>query len=209
MRFKSIEDAQNFHRDNYRSSGVDKGRYHPGTSSYNLGKFVTDHIPQNSRVLDVGCNSGILGVLLKSQGKNCYVNGIDVVPELVQKAIKNGTYASEGVAEDLSIHPNGAFDIVVCVEVLEHLYDPLVAIKEAKRVLKPKGKYIVSIPNKAVEEKRMKLGDFHHRTYSVDEILPIFGKAGFKDISMYNINRINEMGQDTSEPHWIGFILGQ
>ena len=75
-RFKSTEHAQNFHKDNYRSSGVQKGRYMQGHSAYNLGKFVTDHIPDKSKVLDCGCNSGILGVLLnKVYKKDCYVNG--------------------------------------------------------------------------------------------------------------------------------------
>jgi SAM-dependent methyltransferase len=42
--------------------------------------------------------------------------------------------------------PDASFDIVLCISVLEHLEDPKLGIQEMKRVLKPKGKIIVSTP---------------------------------------------------------------
>lgn len=42
--------------------------------------------------------------------------------------------------------PNGAFDVIMCTEVFEHLVNPALAIKEFARLLKPQGKMILTAP---------------------------------------------------------------
>lgn len=50
---------------------------------------------------------------------------------------------------------DGSFDVVVCIEVLEHLFAPLDAVREMARVLRPGGLLIVTVPNVAYWRRRV------------------------------------------------------
>ena len=217
MRYKSQEEAINDHKENYRSDGVMKGKCTRYSSDYYRGAFFFDNVNKDSIVFDVGCNGGTLSLPLM-QEKNCYVNGIDVVEELVEKAKKRGVKAELGNAEDLSRFRDNDFDYVLCGEVLEHLYDPLPAIQEAYRVLKPGGKYIVSVPHPFSEMCNDKLGDYHQQNFSSEIIDTLFCNV-FKreDVIVFDIPysemycRANSKTKEEYEkmvktPQWLGII---
>lgn len=217
MRFKSKEESHNAHIDNYRSDGVMKQYGNPNQSHYLRISYFIDQVPENSKVLDVGCNGGSLGIHLLNKG--CHVNGIDIVQELVDKAKRRGIYAELGEAEDLSRYEDNAFDVVMCGEVLEHLYDPLPAIKEAYRVLKEGGVYIISVPHPNSYIAGDKLGDYHQQNFSLEMLDTLIhccfkrGNAKIVEIpyiEMYNLaNGIkpigtNPDGSNAYPAQWIG-----
>ena len=107
-------------------------------------KIISDIIEENSRVLDVGCDDGILMEFLK-QNKNVDIRGIEISKEKVQTCISKGLTVIEGNAEfDLKQFPNKSFDYVVLGQTLQAFINPEVVIKELLRVGK---KAIVTIPN--------------------------------------------------------------
>lgn len=98
--------------------------------------------------LDVGCgDGGSSGVYLQAKAHS-YV-GVDVSRQAVELAASRGLDAR--VIEDASSlpFPDGSFDVVVCLEVLEHMFEPQLAVHEAVRVLKPGGRFIATVPNAA------------------------------------------------------------
>jgi len=209
MKYKSTEEAHIDHIDNYRSDGYKKGKGTMHSSDFHRVQFVVENIKPCSNVLDVGCNGGTIGIILK-RDKECYVNGIDIVPELVAKAVKRGIFATVGVAEDLQEFEDESFDAVICAEVLEHLYDPEPAIREAHRVLKPGGKYVVTIPH---PESRMSnsdnIGDYHQQVFSMEILDTLFhtyfdqGNVTFKEIPYTkNYSIVNKINPEM--PQWIG-----
>ena len=216
MRYKSEEEAIKAHVDNYKSDGISKGKGTPLASDHYRLTFLVTNTPDDSYVLDVGCNGGTVGIPLMANNK-CYVKGIDVVPNLVAKAVKRGIFAEVGKAEDLSRFKDNEFDVVICAEVLEHLFDPIIAIKEAYRVMKPGGKYLVTIP--APDSSMCKdghLGDYHQQNFSYEQIDTLFhtvferGQAKMLGIPysqrfcQANAKSESELKELLKKPQWIG-----
>lgn len=103
------------------------------------------------RVLDVGCAAG--NQLYSVQKEIAYGHGTDIAQSLVDAAVsysqkqgyKNLEF-SRGEVEALAFEDN-SFDVVICGEVLEHVFDKDIALKELLRVLKSGGTLCISIPN--------------------------------------------------------------
>lgn len=203
-------EAHEDHANNYKSDGIKKGKGTRYASDYFRVQFVVQNVPEKAVVLDVGCNSGCIGVPLTKKG--CHVQGIDIQPDLVKRAQSFGIFAEVGVAEDLSRYKDESFDVVVCSEVLEHLYDPMEAIKEAKRVLRPNGLYIITVPHPAGKMcADGNLGDYHQQNFTFDILNTLFhsqfekGKVSFRDIT-YIPEYCNANGYDPEQPQWVGAV---
>ena len=104
------------------------------------------------RVADVGCGGGILAEALALRG--AVVTGID----LSQKAIgvarlhqyESGTNVEYRVAdaETLALELPGAFDVVTCLELLEHVPDPASTVRACATLAKPGGTVVFSTINR-------------------------------------------------------------
>ena len=107
---------------------------------------------QGKKVLDVGCGGGILTESLARSGAQA--KGID----LSEKALKVADLHSleSGVtvqyeyisAEDLAAKEPAQYDVVTCMEMLEHVPDPLSIIKACASLVKPGGKVFFSTLNR-------------------------------------------------------------
>jgi len=97
------------------------------------------------RILDVGAGSGVFLALARSRGWD--VAGIELSRPAVQAARERfGIELVHGPMEENNF-PNAAFDAVHISHVLEHFLDPLQALGEIRRVLRPRGVLVVEAPN--------------------------------------------------------------
>ncbi len=110
------------------------------------------------KLLDIGCGSGFLAKLLKSRIPKLVVDGIDISEVALKRAKEqlNEYWQVNIDQEDLPLQSK-SYDTAVCIEVLEHLYDPEHALKEMYRVLQPGGHAIITVPNLAYWRYRLNL----------------------------------------------------
>jgi len=107
-------------------------------------KIITNLLPIQSRVLDVGCGDGTLIEALTKQ-KNIETRGIELEENKVKQCISKGLSVIQGNAEtELGQFPDKAFDFVVLSQTLQAFYRPENVLNELLRIGK---KVIISIPN--------------------------------------------------------------
>lgn len=99
------------------------------------------------RLLDIGCGSGRLGELLK-QRQVVEVTGLELNPGAAIRARKRLDRVLELDVEHANTEFSvGAFDCVVCADVLEHLREPADTLAKIRRWLVPGGHLVISVPN--------------------------------------------------------------
>ncbi len=111
-----------------------------------LGTEVTRARREDSTLLDVGCGNGRF--LQKMRERYGYqVSGVDFSPLAVQAAKTNyGIDVFQGFLEDAR-YPDASFDVVTAWWYLEHVPEPLPALREIARILKPGGYLVFGVPN--------------------------------------------------------------
>ena len=96
-------------------------------------------------VLDFGCGWGLTLQFLSKKGAQCY--GVDPAPEAVDYCKKQGLDVSVGVIDDFGEFSAKTFDVILMQNVLEHLKDPVRALKMLTSRLKLGGVIVVAVPN--------------------------------------------------------------
>jgi SAM-dependent methyltransferase len=119
---------------------------------------IPDLEPGN--MLEFGCANGTFLELMSQ--KDWSVRGIEFSELAANKAIKKGFDVSIGAIEEISNKEN-EFDMVVGWMVLEHLHDPVNALKKIKTWTKPNGYLVISIPDISGFDFKL----FKHNWYSL------------------------------------------
>lgn len=101
-------------------------------------------VARNSRVLDIGCGFGESLGFHKARG--CEVYGVEADSNILRVAEKFGYNVLVGLF-DASAYPSEFFDYVTLDQVIEHMADPLSALRGVATVLKPGGMVIIGTPN--------------------------------------------------------------
>ncbi|MCX6816286.1 MAG: class I SAM-dependent methyltransferase [Candidatus Beckwithbacteria bacterium] len=130
-----------------------------------LNESIIKYVDFNKKILDVGCCEGTLGKYLK-QHKQAVVFAIDISSQAITQAQKNLDQAfTLNIETDRLPFPQKSFDVIICADILEHLFDPLAVLKKLKPFLKNNGIFILSIPNIANIKIRwnLLLGRFYYQ----------------------------------------------
>lgn len=134
--------------------GLDRYEYHE-----DVNQGVLRAAPSGSRVLDVGCGSGLLGGAIAARGNEVW--GIDNAEAIAEIA---GERLHRFLLADITDHDavgralvGESFDVLVFADVLEHVFDPVGMLAFYRRFLRPGGRVIVSVPNVAIWNVRLGL----------------------------------------------------
>ena len=121
-----------------------------------IDQLIRPYLKAGSRVLEIGCGAGNL--LLQATVTGSYPIALDLSMQALTfvrsrlEEANSGTEAPNGFAciqaigESLPL-ANGSFDCILMSEVIEHLEVPQISIREAVRVLRPRGRLLITTPN--------------------------------------------------------------
>lgn len=155
--------------------------------------IIPSLIRPKKTVLDIGCNTGMLAQELT----NNIVDGVDINDDALKVAKK---YCRKVFKRDLYSNtldlPHEKYDYIVFADVLEHIPRPDLVLQNTTQYLNKKGRVIISLPNIARFELRIKhlLGDFtyapgimsldHLRFFTKKTAIQLIEEAGYRVVDI-------------------------
>lgn len=116
--------------------------------------IILSAVPDGAGVLDVGCGDGELLALLRDRCA-ARVRGMELSQAGVNACVQQGLSVVQGDADqDLSLYPDGAFDVVVLSQTIQATRRPLHVLQQLRRI---GGRAFVSFPNFAHWQVRLSL----------------------------------------------------
>lgn len=109
---------------------------------YNQAQQV---IKKGDKVLDIGCGSGIFLEGLKSTTTQLF--GLEFNPQAIEACRQKNIEIHSGDLKDLSETYAEQFDVITYFQVLEHIADVHSFVENSIKLLKPKGKLVIAVPN--------------------------------------------------------------
>lgn len=174
---------QNYH-ETFKEDGYTMTRASHHSRMLALMEYIKQVTPHGGYVADIGCNDLYMETALPEYRWT----GLELAPPPGSP--------SKIIKHDLEISPypleTGKFDTIICTEVLEHLFSPLIVLREANRALKKGGHLIISTPNfnhidwiltdyrDCVYNPDYKHLVEHIRWYTVDIHAQMLNRSGFK-----------------------------
>lgn len=143
-------------------------------------------LARHGSVVDLGCGHGTLLHVLSELPLQLRLTACDLSPVLVENTRRRVPGADVRVA-DIEALPfsDASFDAAFATEVMEHLAEPLTALRGIRRVLKPGGWLLTSLPNRdwfhfeEYQRTRTQFQPVDDRFYGVAEFEDILQQAGF------------------------------
>jgi SAM-dependent methyltransferase len=143
------------------------------------------------RVLDVGCR---YGALTRAYLEGNHVVGIDVDRWALDEAARRGVETHWADAEQPLPFEDETFDVAVAGELLEHVRDPAALVGETRRVLRPGGVFVGSVPNAFRLKNRLRFlaghkpedDPTHLHLFSAADLYALLGH--FEDVRLHFIS---------------------
>jgi SAM-dependent methyltransferase len=140
------------------------------------------------RVLDLGCRDG---ALTRAYASGNDVVGVDADREALAEAEGLGIETRWADLDEPLPFEDGSFEVVVAGELLEHLRDPRALVDEVRRVLRPGGTFVGSVPNAYRLKNRVRFlfgrdpddDPTHLHMFSPAQLVELLG--GFDDLQLH------------------------
>lgn len=128
------------------------------------------------QILDVGCGAGNMMHHLSHYGQ---VIGVDLYAKPLEVALARGLNVREGSADDLPFDDQ-SFDVATLLDVVEHVPNESGVFNECRRVLKPGGKLVVTVPALMWLWSHNDVINAHQRRYTRAELERKLVRHGFR-----------------------------
>jgi SAM-dependent methyltransferase len=151
--------------------------------------------PGHNRLLDAGCGSG--SFVWTAQTLGYQAEGLEIDPKACAQARSHGLTVHQGSFPDTGLESE-SFDEITLSHVLEHLHDPVGALREAFRILRHNGRIWLVVPNLEgasnrlwKENSRLLEPPRHLVMFDVNSLKQHFRECGFSNVRQIPIPNIN------------------
>ncbi|MBT4191842.1 MAG: class I SAM-dependent methyltransferase [Candidatus Diapherotrites archaeon] len=156
----------------------------------------------NEKILDIGCGSGTFTRKIAKQFPKVEITGMDISEKVIsfakkestKKKLKNTKFVISGINK---IKTTGQFEVIIISHLIEHLEDPLDALREVKKKLAKNGRLFITTPNysslwplaekvfdKTIAKDGYSLDDQHISRFNTRSIKKIVNKAGLQTTNL-------------------------
>ena len=132
-------------------------------------------------ILDAGCGTGLAEDVLSGLG---HVIGIDVAPEALADRASTSPESLCAASISSAPFPDRTFDLVVALDVLEHIEDDVSVMRELYRVCNPGGRLVLTVPAYDWLHSSHDEALGHYRRYTTGRIGRLMHDAGFRPIKL-------------------------
>jgi SAM-dependent methyltransferase len=143
-------------------------------------------LPEGAQILDAGCGSGRVLDELAHFGD---VVGVDLSPAAVAAAWARGHRVATARVEELPF-ADATFDLVTCLDVIEHTPDDLRALSELMRVTRPGGHLLITVPAYQALWSDHDVRNEHYRRYRRKGLRAVAGRAGWQLVRDTHFNSL-------------------
>jgi SAM-dependent methyltransferase len=144
-------------------------------------------LPRDAEILDAGCGSGRTLDELAAYGR---VSGIELSPEAAAVASRRGQFDVRiGRLEELP-WDEATFDLITCLDVIEHTPDDRATLRELRRVTKPDGRLLVTVPAYQALWSQHDEANHHFRRYVRRTLRAAAVEAGWEVERMTSFNSL-------------------
>jgi 2-polyprenyl-3-methyl-5-hydroxy-6-metoxy-1,4-benzoquinol methylase len=146
------------------------------------------NLPDDARILDVGCGDGIHLNLLREFGKKCWtLEGVDINKHAVEMATRAGLQVHLGIVEEIDL-PNENYDLVLMIQTIEHVEKPDEVFLAIHKLLRKGGRLVIVTDNTySIDFKFFKSGYWggyhfprHWNLFNLHSLSKLAKKTGFE-----------------------------
>lgn len=163
--------------------------WHDARNRWILAALETYLRSPRGKVLEVGCGSGAVARALVGAGYD--VTGVDTAELLVRRAHQRVPLANLVCGDIANLPPDlrGPYDAIGFFDVLEHLDDPTMLVRDALRYARPGTLVIATVPS---QDRLYSVVDYlsgHKRRYEVSQLKALFERCGLRDVREHGVFR--------------------
>lgn len=159
-------------------------------------------LPEDARILDVGCGDGFHLRLLRDFGRPGWViEGVDASVRAVDAARHANLVVHHGTVEQLDLPP-ASYDLVLLIATIEHVDDPLGVLRAVRRLLRPGGRVVIVTDNTATLDFAM-FGGRHWGGYHFPRHFNLFNRATLQQLGEMADLEVDSVQTVVSPVNWV------
>lgn len=208
---QDIKDLNSIYPKNYYSFSKDAGKSILNKIKdfieVKMFKGIVDKLHGNDlSVLDVGGGTGwVLNSLKKATNRFKYFNIVDIDENAESTAIVNGYSFFKGKIEDYK--PKNKFDLIIMLNLIEHVSDPVLVLNSIKDMTKKNGLIVIKTPNNDSLDarifKKYNWGGLHAPRH-----FNIFSKKSIEILAEKNGLKVESIKYTQGAPQWTTSVMG-
>ena len=159
-------------------------------------------LPDEARILDVGCGDGFHLNLLKQHGEKTWtLEGVDLDRRAAEMAERSGLKVHVGTLEELGL-PENTYDLAFMIQTIEHVERPEKVLSAAREILKPGGRLVIVTDNTDSFDFKLFKNSYwggyhfprHWNLFNRNSLTKLAEKCGFE---------VNDLTTQVSPVNWV------